>query len=160
MSNDKKPTIPFVLSLVAGILTLIGGLTVAYVGLWRFEFMGRVMRRYGYAFAAGPGYFCPFLSLAGMLGIILGLILIAGAIMLNRRPAQHTTWGILILIFSILGLFGGMGGYLIGLILGIVGGALAIAWRGSLQRQLETAPRRATRRPGSHRWVTQYPIFS
>jgi hypothetical protein len=129
LSNEKKPTVPFVLSLVAGILTLIGGLTMAYVGLWRFEFMGRMMRGYSYAFAAGPGYFSPFISLAGMLGIIFGLIVIASAIMLNRRPTQHTTWGILILIFSILGIFGGMGGYLVGLILGIVGGALAIAWK-------------------------------
>jgi hypothetical protein len=129
LSNEKKPTVPFVLSLIAGILTLIGGLTVAYVGLWRFEFMGRVMRRHGYAYAAAPGYFSPFISLTGMLGIIFGLIVIVGAIMLNRRPAQHTTWGILILIFSILSIFGGLGGYLVGLILGIVGGALAIAWK-------------------------------
>jgi hypothetical protein len=129
LSNEKKPTVPFVLSLIAGILTLIGGLAVAYVGLWRFELMGRLMRGYGYAFAAGPGYFSPFISLVGMLGIIFGLIVIASAIMLNRRPTQHTTWGILILIFSIFGIFGGMGGYLVGLILGIVGGALAIAWK-------------------------------
>ena len=129
MSNEKKPMVPFALSLIAGILTLIGGLTVAYVGLWRFEFMGRMMRGYGYAFAAGPGYFSPFISLAGMLGVIFGLVVIASAIMLNWRPNQHTTWGILILVFSILGIFGGLGGYLVGLILGIVGGALAIQWK-------------------------------
>lgn len=129
MSNERKPTVPFVLSLIAGIFTLIGGLTMAYFGLWRFEFMGRMMRGYGYAFAAGPGYFSPFISLAGMLGIIFALIVILSAIMLNRQPTQHTTWGILILIFSILGIFGGMGGYLIGLVLGVVGGALAIAWK-------------------------------
>jgi len=129
LSNEKKPTIPFLLSLIAGILTLIGGLTMAYVGLWRFDFMGRMMRGYGYAFAAGPGYFSPFMSFAGMLGIIFGLIVIASAIMLNQRPTQHTTWGILILVFSILGIFGGLAGYLVGLILGIVGGALAIAWK-------------------------------
>ena len=102
---------------------------MAYVGLWRFDFMGRMMRGYGYAFAAGPGYFSPMMSFAGMLGIIFGLIVIASAIMLNRRPTQHTTWGILILVFSILGIFGVLAGYLVGLILGIVGGALAIAWK-------------------------------
>jgi hypothetical protein len=128
LSNQKKPTVPYALSLIAGILTLIGGLTRMYLGVWRFEFMRQMMRGYRYAFAAGPGLFSPSISFAGMLGIIFGLIVIAGAIMLNRRPAQHTTWGILILVFSILGIFGGLGGYLVGLILGIVGGALAIAW--------------------------------
>ena len=129
MSSEQKPMVSFVLSLISGILTLVGGLTVTYLGMWRFEFMGRMMRGYGYAFGAGPGYFSPFISFMGMLGIIFGLIVIASAIMLNRRPTQHTTWGILILVFSILGIFGGLGGYLVGLILGIVGGALAIAWK-------------------------------
>ena len=129
MSQEKKPTVPFVLSLIAGILTLIGGLTIAYVGLWRWEFMEHMMRGNGYAFAAGPGYFSPLISLAGILGIIFGFIVIASAIMLSRQPTRHTTWGILILIFSILGIFGGLGGYLVGLILGVVGGALAIAWK-------------------------------
>jgi hypothetical protein len=129
LSNTKKPTVPFALSIIAGILTVVGGLTMAYVRLWRFDFMGRAIRGYGYAFAAGPRYFFPFMSFAGVLGIVFGLIVIASAIMLNRRPTQHATWGILILIFSILGIFGGLGGYLVGLILGIVGGALAIAWK-------------------------------
>lgn len=129
MSSEQKPMVPFVLSLISGILILIGGLTVTYLGMWRFEFMGRMMRGYGYAFAARPGYFSPFISFVGMLGIIFGVIVIASAVMLNRRPTQHKTWGILILIFSILGIFGGMAGYLVGLILGIVGGALAITWK-------------------------------
>ena len=83
--------VPFVLSLISGIFTLIGGLTVTYLGMWRFEFMGRLMRGYGYAFAAGPAYFSPFMSFMGMLGIIFGLIIIVSAVMLNRRPKQHET---------------------------------------------------------------------
>jgi apolipoprotein N-acyltransferase len=95
---------------------------VTYVGLRRFELMDDVMRGYRYAFAAGPGYFTQFMSFMGVLGIIFGAIIILGAVMLNRKPGQHQTWGVIILIF------GGMAGYLVGLILGIVGGALAIAW--------------------------------
>jgi tryptophan-rich sensory protein len=72
---------------------------MATVGLWRFDFIGRMMRGYGYAFAARPGYFSPFMSFAGILGILFGLIVIASAIMLSKRPTQHSTWGILILIF-------------------------------------------------------------
>ena len=128
MSNEQKPAVPFALSLFSGILTLIGGLTMKYLRIWRFQYVERVMRGYGYAFAAGPGYFSPFISLVGMLGIVFGVIVIVSAVMLNRQPKQHMTWGILILTFSILGIFGGLGGYLVGLILGIVGGALAMQW--------------------------------
>jgi hypothetical protein len=128
LSNKQKPTVAFALSLVSGILTLIGGLTVTYVGMRRFELMDDMMRGYRYAFAAGPAYFTQFISVIGILGIIFGAIIILGAVMLNRKPGQHQTWGVVILIFSILSIFGGMGGYLVGLILGIVGGALAISW--------------------------------
>jgi uncharacterized membrane protein YjgN (DUF898 family) len=100
-------------------------------GISRFDFMERAMRGYRYAFAAEPISNYPFVSVMGILGIIFGVVVIASAVMLNRQPQQHQTWGILILIFSILSVFGGMGGYLVGLVLGIVGGALAIAWKPS-----------------------------
>jgi hypothetical protein len=115
--------------------------------MWRFEFMGRMMREYGYAFAAGPGYFSPFISFMGFLSIIFGIIVIVSAVMLRRQRKQHTTWGILILVFSIFGTFGGMAGYLAGLILGLVGGALAIAWKPSTAPS--TTSRNAFLRPSS-----------
>jgi uncharacterized membrane protein YjgN (DUF898 family) len=137
LSKEQRPTVAFVLSLISGIFTLIGGLTMIYVGtlrfgISRFDFMERAMTRYRYAFAAEPISFHPFVSLIGVLGIIFGVVVMASAVMLNRQPQQHQTWGIVILIFSILGVFGGMAGYLVGLVLGIVGGALAIAWKPSV----------------------------
>jgi hypothetical protein len=51
-----------------------------------------------------------------------------GALMLNTRPTEHTAWGIIILVFSAISILG-MGGFLVGAILGIVGGALAISWK-------------------------------
>ncbi len=62
------------------------------------------------------------------IGIILGIIVIIGAIMLYRNPDQKTGWGIAVLIVSIISIFIG-GGFLIGLILGIIGGALALQWK-------------------------------
>jgi hypothetical protein len=137
LSKEQRPTVPFVLSLISGIFTLIGGFTMTYLGTFRFnalrlEFMERLaMRGYRYAFAAGPGFFPQLVSFVGILGIIFGVIVIVSAVMLNRRPRQHQIWGVLILIFSILSVFGGMAGYLVGLVLGILGGALAIAWKPS-----------------------------
>ena len=48
--------------------------------------------------------------------------------MLSLRPLEHVTWGVLIVIFSAIS-FVSMGGWFVGAILGIVGGALALAWR-------------------------------
>ena len=50
--------------------------------------------------------------------------------MLNNKPDQHSTWGILIIVFSVLSIFGSaMGGFGIGLILGLIGGILALTWK-------------------------------
>ena len=62
------------------------------------------------------------------IGLISGVIVVICAIMLGSRPVEHTTWGTLILVFSIISFFG-MGGFFIGAILGIAGGALALSWR-------------------------------
>ncbi|MFX0202705.1 MAG: DUF6114 domain-containing protein, partial [Candidatus Hodarchaeota archaeon] len=57
-----------------------------------------------------------------------GVIVLLSAVMLYRNPMSKTTWGVLILIFSILSVVGG-GGFLVGMILGIIGGALGLAWK-------------------------------
>jgi uncharacterized membrane protein YjjB (DUF3815 family) len=50
--------------------------------------------------------------------------------MLNKKPEEHNTWGTLIIVFSVLSVFGGaMGGFAAGLILGLIGGILAITWK-------------------------------
>ncbi len=69
-----------------------------------------------------------FMGGLSLLGLVSGIVVIIGALMLNARPAEHTKWGTIILVFSIIGLLG-MGGFFIVAILGIVGGALALSWR-------------------------------
>ena len=62
--------------------------------------------------------------------MIFGAIVIISAVILNSKPEQHSTWGTLIVIFSVLSVFGSaMGGFAIGLILGLIGGILAITWK-------------------------------
>ncbi len=69
-------------------------------------------------------------GLAGILGLIFGAIVIVSAIMLNNKPQEHTTWGSIIILFSALSIFGSMmGGFGVGLILGLIGGVLAITWK-------------------------------
>jgi len=66
----------------------------------------------------------------GMFGLISGIIVATSAVMLQTNPARRRTWGVLILIFSVLS-FLGTGGFVIGAILGIVGGILTLTWKPS-----------------------------
>lgn len=67
----------------------------------------------------------------GLVGVLWGILMIVSAVMLNNNPASHTTWGALIIIFSILSWFGSFGGFFIGFLLGLIGGVLAVAWHPS-----------------------------
>jgi len=61
----------------------------------------------------------------GVISLIFGIIVLIGAFLIYM-PGKEVIGGILVLIFSILSIFVG-GGFLIGLILGIIGGALGLA---------------------------------
>jgi uncharacterized membrane protein len=61
--------------------------------------------------------------LRSIITLVFGIIVIVCALMLYRRPQRHGMWGILIIIFSALS------GGIIGVVLGLVGGILAIIWK-------------------------------
>jgi hypothetical protein len=125
--GKEKPTTAYILSLVAGILMLLGGGMGTYssmmggmYGGWYEMMGGRHMMGYP-SWGFGMGY--------GIIGLIFGIVVIFGAIMLDSKPKEHKTWGTIILVFSILSVIGGMGGFGLGAILGIIGGALAYSWK-------------------------------
>lgn len=64
----------------------------------------------------------------GTFGLISGIIVLVSAIMLQVSPGRSRTWGVLILVFSVLS-FLGTGGFVVGAILGVVGGVLALRWK-------------------------------
>ena len=146
--GTEKPTVAFVLSLLAGIFILLGGGMTSMMGLWFGGYQGQypyyggmmggyngyggygwmfnMMNGYGFGMMRGFGY------VFGLLGLIFGAIVIISALMLMRKPEDHSTWGTVIVIFSVLSIFGSMmAGFGIGLILGLIGGILAIAWKRS-----------------------------
>jgi len=67
----------------------------------------------------------------GLLGIVFGVIVIVASVMLYLNPNQRQLWGALIIAFSVISVLSCMGGMGIGLILGIIGGVLAILWKPS-----------------------------
>jgi hypothetical protein len=130
MSSSEKPTAAFALSLAAGILILINGAVIGAIA----SFLSRIVPRF---IAYGPPRMeailrlfvaSRFLYVFAIPGIVLGIIVIAAAVLLYQNPAQNTLWGIIILVLSILSIFIG-GGFIIGLVLGIIGGVLALSWR-------------------------------
>lgn len=140
-SSHVAPTTAFILSLIAGTLMLVTGILSA------FWFMGGgyvptggMMGGYGmmggwsgmmdgYEYMM-HGFGVPFSMMGGLfiIGLIAGIIVLIGALMLNSRPEDHLTWGAMILAFSVISLLG-MGGFYVGALLGIAGGALALSWR-------------------------------
>jgi hypothetical protein len=116
MTEKERPTAAFVLSVISGVFTILGGgMTSMFsywlwggyhggYGGWRYGMMGPgfgMMGYPGYGMMgwAGFGFF-------GILGIVFGAIVIISAVMLNSRPREHTTWGTLIVIFSAISIFG------------------------------------------------------
>lgn len=133
---EEKPTTAFTLSLIAGVLILLGAtMSLIFAGIMRTWWDSDMSGMMGW----WSGFSIP-LSVAGL---AFGVIVIYAAIMLNSKPAQHATWGTLILVFSLLSVIGAWAGFGLGLILGIVGGALAISWS-------PTTPTAPTQPPGRY----------
>jgi len=66
----------------------------------------------------------------GIVGVLAGIIVILAAVMLVKRPKKRSTWGSLIILFSLFSIYGAvMGGFGIGLVLGLIGGILAVTWK-------------------------------
>lgn len=118
--SKKTSSSAFALSLAGGILIILGSVVTL---LFFAHFWSSMQDRMGGMMGGGMmgGW---FLSIP----IVAGTIVIIGAIILNFRPEQNTLWGIIIIIFSIVG-FTGMGISFLGSILGIIGGALALSRR-------------------------------
>jgi hypothetical protein len=125
----EKPTTSFILSLISGVLILGGATMIGYLGSPSHYsgMMGgyyRGMMGGYYGMMNYGGWFYGFTAL----GIVSGLLVLVGAVMTYTQPRQVTTWGIIVLVFSIASLSGG-GGFFVGAILGVVGGILALTWK-------------------------------
>jgi hypothetical protein len=61
----------------------------------------------------------------------MGLIMIVGAFMMYSKPTSAKMWGIIVLILSILSWVTAVGGIVIGFLLGLIGGILAMVFKPS-----------------------------
>ena len=129
LNREGNADVAFGLSLAGGILVTLGsifafGWSLANANNF-YGFMGSAMERSYYFHGMGPGAFGGIFSTFATIGAISGVLVVLFAILMRVKPADRRTYGTLILVFSVLS-FAGMGGFIVGAILGIVGGVLAL----------------------------------
>src|SRR5207244_10929327 len=112
----EKPTAAFVLALIGGIFILLGAIVVMALA----SVIGSLM------LIGGGDSNLAFLY--GVVGLILAMLVLVGAVMLWMKPQQHVMWGVVVLLFSLFSIIT-TGGVFIGLILGLIGVILGFAWK-------------------------------
>jgi len=135
MTQNTTPGYPR----TASILALVGGIIITLSGVLFVAVSAFVLPNINYSnintppnlpASAIPGLVSGFVGLMGAFGLVTGAIVLVSSVMLLTNSGQRRTWSVLILVFSVLS-FIGMGGFLVGAVLGIVGGALVLRWRPS-----------------------------
>ncbi|HXW94865.1 MAG TPA: hypothetical protein VEJ19_04090 [Nitrososphaerales archaeon] len=121
----------------ASIIALAGGLIITLSGVLLLAVSAFVLPNLTYAStsvphglpaSAIPGLVSGFVGLMGIFGLVSGAIVLLSSVMLLTNSGQPRTWSVLILVFSVLS-FVGMGGFVVGAVLGLVGGALVLKWK-------------------------------
>lgn len=120
----KKATAGFIISLIGGIIDAIIALIIIGIGSALSSFGG--IPGSPIDLTGVTGGFGLAITTWGAIGLIMSIIVIIGAVLIYM-PGKEIIGGILVLIFSIIGFPFNLGGIFIGLILGIVGGALGLA---------------------------------
>ena len=124
MSRSEKPTKAFVFSLTSGILILSNAALLGAAATWFPEIIPTLP-------GSTDNATVPFASLTAV-GLVCGVLALLGALMLYIKPANKKAWGMLVIVFSIPSVVMG-GGFIIGFILGIIGGAKALRWKPKMQ---------------------------
>ncbi|HYA58372.1 MAG TPA: DUF6114 domain-containing protein [Thermoplasmata archaeon] len=106
----RRPFLAAIVTMVGGFFILLGGLLIAAFGFGLFL-----------AFGLKSGWF--------YVGAVLGLLtMVLGGLML-AIPSAKTVFGIVTIVFAFLSLPFALGGFLVGFLLAIIGGIMAILWR-------------------------------
>ncbi len=133
MNVEEKPVTPFVLSLIGGVFILLGAFTMSIFAFGTMRMMNMMGMMSGMMTSMydemGMGATMGSARVLGLLGLASGTMVILGAVLIYTRPAESQVWGTVVLAFSLVSILGSMGGFLVGLILGVIGGSLALSWK-------------------------------
>ncbi len=117
MSATQKWNRAFGLSLIAGTLILTNAVAVAAAATWAPGLFPTL--------PGSSGNDTTMLYNVALIGLICGALVTLGATMLRSKPAHRRAWGAMIVVCSIPSVVTG-GGFIMGFIIGIIGGALAL----------------------------------
>jgi ABC-type Mn2+/Zn2+ transport system permease subunit len=129
MGNDM--TAPFVLSLIAGVLILLNSIVAIAMAALGSAAISAGVAAAGSSAAASAlagamaGSVFTIIMATGIVGIIFGLVVLLGAVWM-KKPEKAKKGSIIVLVLSIISIFTG-GGFILGLILGIIGGAIGLS---------------------------------
>jgi hypothetical protein len=128
--DPAYPKTAALLALVGGMIIILGG--AIFIGVASFVIphlnLSNLTVPQGMNRASLPGLISGVLTVMGGFGLVCGAIVLVSATMLLAKVGTRRTWGILILVFSVLS-FIGLGGFVLGAILGIAGGVLTLRWK-------------------------------
>jgi uncharacterized protein DUF6114 len=125
----EYPNIPSILALVGGALIVLVDIFLLAVSIVILPHLNYTNFQTPRGYVGSPGALAAgFVGAIAVFGLICGIIVTMSAVLMRLKPGQRQTWGILVLVFSILGFFG-FGGFIIGSVLGIVGGILTLRWK-------------------------------
>jgi len=112
---NERPVNAFILSLLGSCFVLLGTIL-------------------GYVLSSGIYFYSDLSATFAAVAAFFGTVMLLASVMLYVRPEFHVAWGVTILVVSVGSLtstfsgFAGFGLGIVGMILRIVGGALAIGW--------------------------------
>jgi len=112
--SRRRPTLAFAVSLVAGMLIMVDGFAITASRVFDFE-------------AHTPS---DLLAIFAALGYAQSFVVWAAAATLLIMPNRHAFWGSVIIFFAFASALVG-GGFILGSILGSIGGVLAVNWEPS-----------------------------
>jgi hypothetical protein len=117
---QNKPTAAYVLSLLGGIIGLLISLAFIGLGALAYSAFSSYTDYYSFADLGAFGWGWGTLIGVGAWMLITSILVIVFAGKLKANPLEHSKWGALILIFSIIGVGG---------LLGFIGGILALVYK-------------------------------
>jgi hypothetical protein len=117
VTKPERATVGFALSLIAGILVLVQG--IVRIARGELNILG-LLDEFRRRILGGLA-----LETIGAIAIVFGVLIMVGAILLYK-PGNETAGGVIVLVFSALSTLTG-GGFVVGFLLGIIGGALGLA---------------------------------
>ena len=114
--------------IAAGVLTMLGGVFIFFGGI-AIAFLGAIFALFG------------FVSSLFLIGLLLGALTVLVGLLMIAFPSGHAVWGILAVALAFASLPFALGGFLLGFLLTLLGGALAFRWRRPMEPYVTVSAR-------------------